>query len=145
MVDRHDVTPPREYDQRADKFSQKEGDMALIHLMRVYDVHQLMEPAAFLVDRLWPRGVAKSRLAGVVWLKDVAPSHELRRWYHANPVDWDAFVGLYRAELRQHSAWQPLITRLRQNEPITLLYGSRDTQRNHAMVLRDFLVEQVDA
>ncbi|ANE74690.1 DUF488 domain-containing protein [Dickeya solani] len=114
----------------------------LIRLVRVYDIPPLPEHSVFLVDRLWPRGIAKSRLPGVVWLKDVAPGHELRRWFHANPVQWDTFVGMYRAELRQHTAWQPLVALLRQSQPITLLYGSRDKERNHAMVLRDFLIEQ---
>ncbi|MCI4214516.1 DUF488 domain-containing protein [Dickeya dianthicola] len=113
-----------------------------VQLMRVYDAQPPFSFPTFLVDRLWPRGIAKSRLPGVVWLKDVAPGHELRRWFHANPVQWETFVGMYRAELSQHTAWRPLVTLLRQSPPITLLYGSRDTERNHAMVLRDFLIEQ---
>ncbi|NAT79466.1 DUF488 domain-containing protein [Dickeya dadantii] len=113
-----------------------------VQLMRVYDAQPPFSSPTFLVDRLWPRGIAKSRLPGVVWLKDVAPGHELRRWFHANPVEWETFVGMYRAELSQHTEWRPLLALLRQPQPITLLYGSRDTERNHAMVLRDFLMEQ---
>ncbi|QDX29049.1 DUF488 family protein [Dickeya poaceiphila] len=73
----------------------------------------------------------------------VAPDHELRRWFHANSLQWETFVGMYRAQLRQHTAWQPLVALLRQGQSITLLYGSRDRERNHAIVLRDFLIEQV--
>lgn len=116
----------------------------LVQLMRVYDAHPPFSSPSFLVDRLWPRGIAKIRLPDVVWLKDVAPSHELRRWFHANPVQWETFVGMYRAELSQHTAWQPLAALLNQSQPITLLYGSRDTEWNHVVVLRDFLIEQAE-
>ncbi|MBX9446224.1 DUF488 domain-containing protein [Dickeya chrysanthemi] len=112
-----------------------------VQLMRVYDAQPPFSSPTFLVDRLWPRGIAKSRLPDVVWLKEVAPSHELRRWYHANPIEWEAFAGMYRAELSRHDVWQPLAALLRRSEPITLLYGSRDKERNHAIVLRDFLAE----
>ncbi|MEQ9860545.1 DUF488 family protein [Pectobacterium cacticida] len=114
----------------------------LIHLVRVYDAHAPFASPAFLVDRLWPRGISKARLEGVEWLKDIAPSNELRQWFHADPHRWEAFVEYYRHELAQGTACDRLLTLLKQDTAITLLYGSKDAQHNHAIVLRDFLLAQ---
>ncbi|MGM3174668.1 DUF488 domain-containing protein [Dickeya lacustris] len=121
---------------------------AYVQRLRVYDVAAPFLHATFLIDRLWPRGISKQRLEGVVWLKSVAPSNELRRWFHSNPEQWETFAALYRAELHQQAldqqelhqqtTWRPLVSLLQQHQPLTLLYGSRDAQHNHAVVLGDF-------
>ncbi|MEG2829579.1 MAG: DUF488 family protein [Edwardsiella sp. (in: enterobacteria)] len=120
--------------------------MASIALQRVYDVRAPFSPHTFLTDRLWPRGIAKARLDGVNWLKEVAPSTTLRQAFHHAHLDWPAFVARYRDELAANPrAWQPLVQLLRQGESLTLLYGSRDSQCNQAVALRDWLLAQLSA
>ncbi len=113
-----------------------------IMLQRIYDVHPPYKANTFMVDRLWPRGISKTRLDGVVWLKEVAPENELRKWFH-QCLNWPEFVVRYQTQLNNSNAWQPLLEVLKQH-PITLLDGSRDTEQNHAMVLRDFLLSKLD-
>lgn len=113
-----------------------------IRLRRVYDVQPPFPHATFLVDRLWPRGVRRERLAGAVWLKDVAPSTALRQALHAHPDAWGAFAAAYRDELARQEQWAAILDALRREKVVTLLYASKDTRRNHAVVLRDFLLER---
>lgn len=117
--------------------------MAKIELERVYEINQQVNPHTFLVDRLWPRGISKERLAGVTWLKEVAPSTELRHWFHANLDSWSEFEQRYLTELEVSESWLPLLALLKQGETICLLYGSKDTQHNQAIVLRDFLLAKL--
>lgn len=120
--------------------------MASIRLLRVYDVQAPFPPHTFLTDRLWPRGITKAHLEGVCWLKAVAPSTALRQAFHHASVDWPGFVARYREELAAApQGWQPLAHLLRQGETITLLYASRDSRCNQAVVLRDWLLAQVNA
>ncbi|WON77290.1 DUF488 domain-containing protein [Serratia sp. UGAL515B_01] len=116
--------------------------MAKISLQRVYDFSAPAPEHCYLIDRLWPRGVSKERLQGVVWLKQVAPDNGLRQWFHLYTDRWDEFELRYRQQLVGNAAWQPLVALLQQGESLTLLYGSKDTQRNQGVVLRDFLQEQ---
>ncbi len=121
------------------------ADVPLIHLQRVYEAQLPFVHPAFLVDRLWPRGVRKERLEGAQWLKEVAPSTPLRQAFHAVPDAWDVFVMQYRAELAQQSSWLVIMSALECAGEVTLLYASKDPQRNHAQVLRDFLLTQCKA
>ncbi|TQN31360.1 uncharacterized protein YeaO (DUF488 family) [Haloactinospora alba] len=99
--------------------------------------------SVFLVDRLWPRGVAKSELGFDAWLKEVAPSSELRSWFGHDPRRWEEFVVRYRAELdTRPEALRPIVDALGRG-PVTLLYAAKDTEHNHAVVLRDYLCEIV--
>jgi len=116
-----------------------------------FRVKRIYEPAAtddgfrVLVDRLWPRGVAKTKAHIDLWLKDVAPSDELRHRFHDHPEKWDAFVAAYGRELEQEpakSAAASLRERARR-EPVTLLYAARDESHNNAVALKD-LLEQRD-
>ena len=116
-----------------------------------FAVKRIQEPPAavdgyrILVDRLWPRGISKARAALDEWCVDVAPSTALRKWYHANLSRWPEFRRRYRAELDTHAALlQPLRERAAR-ERVTLLYAARDTQRNHAVVLREVLEERPPA
>lgn len=110
-----------------------------IQIKRVYDQLSPDDGTRFLVDRLWPRGVKKSALAGVEWLKDVAPSTPLREWFGHEPSKWKEFQKRYRAELKQNpTAWKPLLDALEKGD-ITLLYGAKDREINHAVVLKEFL------
>lgn len=113
-----------------------------ITIQRVYEPLPEGDAACFLVDRLWPRGIRKETLAHVTWAKEVAPSTELRQWFHAqahDPAQWDEFRERYLAELAANrAAWEPIV-QARETRPVVLLYGSHDTEHNHAVVLRDFL------
>lgn len=117
--------------------------MRLITLERVYEKTLVLTDNNYLVDRLWPRGVSKVKLTGVVWLKEVAPSNQLRQWYHQNLDQWIVFYYHYQQELENNLAARILYQKLIDHQSITLLYGSKDTNHNHAIVLRDFLLNQL--
>ena len=95
-----------------------------------------------LVDRLWPRGLTKEAAALDAWLKDIAPSHELRKWYHAHPSQWTKFRKLYLSELSNHAAHQvlqQLHNLARKRAGLTLLFASKDLEQNHALVLKQLV------
>ncbi|WP_342376570.1 DUF488 family protein [Myxococcus stipitatus] len=113
----------------------------MIQIERVY--HHLepgdSEGTRFLVERLWPRGVKKTRLKMEGWLKDVAPSTELRKWYGHDPARWPEFQRRYTRELGAHrEALAPLLEAAREGD-VTLLYSARDEAHNSAAVLKGYL------
>jgi uncharacterized protein YeaO (DUF488 family) len=110
-----------------------------IQTKRIYESPDPADGYRALVDRLWPRGISRPRAALDNWLIDLAPSTELRKWFHQDPRRWTQFVRRYRAELR---AQAPMLEALRQRarqQRVTLLYAARDPRRNHALVLREVL------
>ena len=110
-----------------------------VQIERVYDKPFSSHGTRFLVDRVWPRGVRKSALSGVTWLKDVAPTTPLRKWFGHDPTKWTKFRKRYSQELKKHpDAWEPLSEALQKND-IVLLFGARDKERNQAVVLKEFL------
>lgn len=110
-----------------------------IGVARAYDPPGDDDGSRYLVDRVWPRGIRKDALRIEQWLRDVAPSNELRRWFGHDPQRWDDFVERYRAELdANRAAWEPLLEAASQG-PITLVYGARDPEHNQAVALRDYL------
>lgn len=113
--------------------------MGTVSIDRVYD-HDVAKRRgrAVLVDRLWPRGKTKAELGDVLWLKDVAPSNELRTWFGHRPERWEEFKRRYFAELDQNPAVAQLKA-LVKDGPVTLLYGARDEVHNQAAALRDYL------
>lgn len=114
-----------------------------IDIARAYDPPGDDDGARYLVDRVWPRGVTKESLRIEAWLREVAPSTELRRWFGHAPERWDAFVERYRAELDANvEGWQPLAEAARHGR-LTLVYGARDREHNQAMVLREYLQEKL--
>jgi uncharacterized protein YeaO (DUF488 family) len=111
----------------------------MIQLKRAYEKASESDGARFLVERLWPRGVKKQDLRLDGWLKDVAPSNDLRRWFGHDPEKWNAFKRRYVHELEQHeNVWQSLLARARLGQ-ITLVYSAHDTEHNNAIVLKEFL------
>jgi len=109
-----------------------------IEVARVYD-GELPEGRRFLVDRVWPRGVRKDDLHLDGWLRDVAPSADLRRWFGHRPERWDEFRHRYAEELAAHpDAWRPLLQAAQEGD-VVLLFGAKDVERNNAVVLRDHL------
>ena len=111
----------------------------MIQLKRAYDVASKNDGARFLVERLWPRGIKKENLHVEDWLKDVAPSSELRRWFQHDAAKWAEFRRRYFYQLeRNPDAWQSLIARARRGR-VTLVYSAHDTEHNNAVVLKEFL------
>jgi uncharacterized protein YeaO (DUF488 family) len=107
-----------------------------IRLKRAYEAPAPSDGRRFLVDRLWPRGIAKDALAVEAWVQDAAPSHPLRIRYGHRPQGWQDFAADYEAELDGNpEAWAPLLEAAR-GGPITLVYAARDTERNNAVVLK---------
>jgi uncharacterized protein YeaO (DUF488 family) len=111
----------------------------MIRIKRVYEPVARDDGRRFLVERLWPRGITKEALAAEAWVKEVAPSQELRKWYGHRVELWEEFRRRYLAELEANpGAWEPLLEAARRG-PTTLLYAARDPEHNSALVLRDFL------
>jgi uncharacterized protein YeaO (DUF488 family) len=111
-------------------------------IKRVYDPISDSDGTRLLVERLWPRGVKKTSIKIKVWLKDVAPSTELRKWFSHDPTKWQDFCSRYVAELQANpDAWRPIIEAARHG-PVTLIYSSHDTEHNNAVALRDFLMHR---
>ena len=113
--------------------------MGTVSLRRVY------EPApegAFriLVDRIWPRGVSKEKASVDLWLKEVGPSTDLRKWFGHDPERFDEFARRYREELRGSEALEQLKEAVREHEKVDLVYSAHDEEHNQAVVLRDVLV-----
>lgn len=109
---------------------------------RVYDPPHPEDGFRVLVDRLWPRGLTKQDAAIDLWLKEIAPSAELRRRYHHQPELWDEFRLRYREELRQRSDLVEMLRQRAREQPVTLLYAARDVLRNNAVALAEMLAEE---
>ena len=113
-----------------------------IKLKRVYEALEASDGTRILVDRLWPRGIAKDKAKIDLWLKDIAPSDALRKRFHGHPEDWDAFRAAYAAELKQAGdAVQELRGHLRKGT-VTLLYAARDEEHNNAVALKQWLTRR---
>jgi uncharacterized protein YeaO (DUF488 family) len=109
-----------------------------VEIKRIYDEPDAADETRILVDRLWPRGLSKEKAALDAWMKDVAPTSALRKWFDHKPERWLEFQERYREELRDNPAVAPLRARIAAGK-VTLLYGSRNRQFNHAAVLAGFL------
>ncbi|HEX8978099.1 MAG TPA: DUF488 domain-containing protein [Parasulfuritortus sp.] len=115
-----------------------------LRLKRVYEPAAPEDGCRILVERLWPRGLTKERAQVDLWAKEVAPSHELRRWFGHDPAKWNDFKARYRAELAGHpEVLDELLSQLRAG-PVTLVYAASDPEHNSALVLRDLLAAQAD-
>lgn len=113
-----------------------------VALKRVRDTADSNDGTRVLVDRLWPRGVHREALIIDLWLKNVAPSTDLRRWYGHDPRKWTTFIEKYRAELHRHEDLLHLLGDLRTRGRLTLLCDARDTSHSHGVVLREVLTER---
>jgi uncharacterized protein YeaO (DUF488 family) len=115
----------------------------MILIKRAYKKADKKDGTRFLVDRLWPRGVKKEALDITAWLKEAAPTNELRKWYGHEPAKWDEFRKRYFADLdSKPAAWQPLLEAARK-ETITLIFSSKELERNNAVALREFLMARM--
>jgi uncharacterized protein YeaO (DUF488 family) len=113
--------------------------MPSVKIKRIYAPVEESDGFRILVDRLWPRGIKKESSNVDVWLKEVAPSAELRKWFCHDPEKWETFIKEYKSELKQSPALKELIEFLKQHKTVTLLYGSKDEEHNQAVVLKVFL------
>ncbi|WP_411034329.1 DUF488 domain-containing protein [Shinella sp. BYT-45] len=109
-----------------------------VRIKRIYDEPEAGDGERILVDRLWPRGLSKEKAALDAWMKEVAPTSGLRKWFDHKPERWAEFQKRYREELRGNPAVEPLRARIDAGT-VTLLYGARNREFNHAAVLADFL------
>ena len=115
--------------------------MKPLALKRIYEAPEPGDGMRILVDRLWPRGIAKAKAQIDLWLKDIAPSDALRKRFHGKPEDWTAFCAAYAKEL-EGVAVEAAVKELRgylRKGPVTLLYAARDEQRNNAVALKAWL------
>jgi len=113
-----------------------------IRLKRVYEKPEPVDGTRILVDRLWPRGLTKEKAAIDLWLKEVAPSTKLRKWFGHDPKKWRSFRSRYQTELKQHRAPLQLIKSKAKGGVVTLIYGARDQEHNEAVVLRELLTSR---
>ncbi|MBK4217561.1 DUF488 domain-containing protein [Paracoccus caeni] len=111
-----------------------------VRLKRAYLAASADDGLRILVDRLWPRGVSKEKAALDDWLKDIAPSTELRKWFNHDPTRWSEFQKRYRAELARNPAPLQQLRDKAADHVVTLIYGARDTEHNEAVVLRQVLL-----
>jgi uncharacterized protein YeaO (DUF488 family) len=110
-----------------------------IQLKRAYEAPDPADGRRILVERLWPRGVTRQAAALDAWVKDVAPSPELRKWYAHEPEKWPEFQRRYRAELEQNAAGLGTLREAMGSGPVTFVYAASDPERNSARLLRDYL------
>jgi uncharacterized protein YeaO (DUF488 family) len=111
----------------------------MIQLKRVYEKPSRKDGLRVLVDRLWPRGLSKERAAVSLWLKELAPSTELRKWFGHDPNKWKEFQSRYRKELRKKRELLQDLRKRSAERTATLVYGARDEEHNEAIVLKKVL------
>jgi len=110
-----------------------------IRVKRVYEPATPSDGYRVLVDRIWPRGLSKAKARVDLWLKEMAPSTELRKWFKHDPAKWAGFQTKYRRELRAHQAALSPLRERAKSEVVTLVFGARDEEHNNAVALKQYL------
>jgi uncharacterized protein YeaO (DUF488 family) len=113
--------------------------MKWIQIKRVYEKPLQKDGFRVLVDRLWPRGISKETAAVDEWIKDLAPTNELRKWFGHDPERWAGFQSKYKAELKKNEAVDLFIKNYKKKKAITLVYSAKDEWHNQALVLQEYL------
>jgi len=113
--------------------------MTTVKIKRAYEPPEKADGFRILVDRLWPRGIKKEELQYNVWLKDIAPTAELRKWFGHKPEKWEGFKERYMNELKRSAAKEELINLCKQHKRITLVYSAKDEEHNQAAVIKAFI------
>ena len=113
----------------------------MLKLKRVYDPYAKADGMRVLVDRLWPRGMKKEEAGVDLWLKEIAPSDALRKWFSHDPDKWQEFKKRYKKELEDGQDVIEDLKKAAQKETVTLLYAAKDTERNNAVVLKEIIEE----
>ncbi|MCO5948606.1 DUF488 domain-containing protein [Mucilaginibacter flavidus] len=109
-----------------------------INIKRVYEAPAKEDGVRILVDRLWPRGLTKEKAAVDTWLKEIAPSTELRKWFGHKPAKWVEFKKRYHQELKENNEQVLLLKEQLKRGTVTLVYGAKDEKHNEALVLKEF-------
>ena len=117
----------------------------LIRIKRIYDHPSKEDGFLILVDRLWPRGIAKERAAIDLWLKEAGPSPDLRQWFGHEVPKWDEFKKRYGSELIQNQKALAQIKEYLKKGPVTLVYAASDTEHNQAVILKEFLEKHMSS
>jgi uncharacterized protein YeaO (DUF488 family) len=110
-----------------------------VRIKRIYDAPERSDGLRVLVDRVWPRGVTKREAAVDDWVRELAPSTGLRKWFAHDPKRWSRFRRRYRAELREHALQLHALRRLAARQRVTLVYSAKDSQMNQAVVLQEVI------
>src|ERR1700761_8848537 len=110
-----------------------------VRIKRVYEPRSEQDGKRVLVDRLWPRGLSKEKAGVDLWLKEIAPSTELRKWFAHDPARWTQFQSRYRAELEKNADVVGILKREAEHGPVKLLFAAKDEEHNEAVVLRSIL------
>lgn len=111
----------------------------MITIKRVYVPYDKQDGQRILTDRLWPRGLSKEKAHVDLWLKDISPSTELRKWFNHDPKKWPEFQKRYRAELAANKESVSTLQDCLDKEPVTIVYGAKDQEHNDAVVLKKYL------
>jgi len=111
-----------------------------VRIKRVYEEPDEADGKRILVDRLWPRGLTKEKARADIWLKEIAPSTELRKWFAHDPAKWVEFQRRYAEELKAHGEQVVLLKREAARGPVTLVYGAKDEEHNEAVILQEMLL-----
>ena len=117
--------------------------MKRVQIKRIYEPPETSDGFRVLVDRIWPRGMKKETAAIDVWMKEVAPSTDLRKWFNHEPEKWAAFSKAYKGELKKSTMITELMQYIKKHKTITLLYSAKDEQHNQAVVLQQFINERL--
>jgi uncharacterized protein YeaO (DUF488 family) len=120
-------------------FARFQRRLAMLKLKRVYEKVSSRDGLRVLVERLWPRGLSKEKAAVDLWLKEVAPSPELRQWFSHDPAKWKEFQKRYWAELKQRKDPVNLLKQKSKQGTVTMVYAARDEEHNAAQALRSFI------
>lgn len=113
--------------------------MAAIKIKRIYDKPSTADGYRILVDRVWPRGVTKEKARLDIWLKEVAPSTQLRKWFNHEDDKWSEFLKKYKQELKDNKAFDELKDLVKKHKTATLLYGAKNEEHNQAVALKSLL------
>ena len=120
-----------------DNSTNEEGNSMKLKIKRVYDKPAEEDGTRILVDRLWPRGLTKQKAKVDVWLKDIAPSTELRKWFAHDPEKWKEFIKKYKNELHENKEQAAILKEYLRQGTVTLVYGARDELHNEALVIKE--------
>jgi uncharacterized protein YeaO (DUF488 family) len=110
-----------------------------IKIKRVYEKPGKEDGSRILVDRFWPRGLTKEKAALNLWLKDIAPTTELRKWFNHDPAKWNEFIKKYLKELKENEESISILKEFLKKGPVTLIYAAKDEAHNEALVIKDFV------
>jgi len=115
-----------------------------IRIKRAYEQPTSDDGARVLVDRLWPRGLTKEKAQIDLWLKEVGPTTELRKWFGHDPDKWERFRGRYETEIKHNGELLEILKRKANEGTLTLIYAARDAKHNEALVLKRFLERAIE-